>query len=130
MHVNSLRNGVAALCVMALGACAAGEGTTVVTGQKRPAISTDQVTLYTQAPQASYDTIALVNASSANGWTDQQSLDYAIEELKSQAAAVGANGVIMGQPGSQSGGFIMIDDIAYPYNEQTVSGSAIYLVNR
>ncbi|MFO8080793.1 MAG: hypothetical protein R6V07_10835 [Armatimonadota bacterium] len=126
MHANSLRNGIAALCVMALGACA--EGTTVVTGQKRPAISADQVTLYTQAPQASYETIALVNASSANGWTDQQSLDYAIEELKSQAAAVGANGVIIGQPGSQSDGFIMIDDIAYPYKEQTVSGSAIYLL--
>ena len=69
----------------------------------------------------------MVNASSANGWTDQQSVDYAVDELKKQAAAVGANGIIMGQPGSQVGGFVMSGNIAVPYDEQTVSGRAIYV---
>jgi uncharacterized protein YbjQ (UPF0145 family) len=85
------------------------------------------VQLYVEPPKSSYEVIALVNASSASGWTDQQSIDYAIDELKSQAAALGANGVILGQPGSKVGGFVMIEEMAIPYDEQTVSGRAIYV---
>lgn len=118
----------AAISVVALAAisgCA--EGTAVVTGKKRPAIDADQVQLYPTVPQAPYEVIALVNASSGNGWTDQQSIDYAVEELRNQAAAVGANGVILGQPGSQVGGFVMSGNVAIPYDEQTVSGRAIFV---
>ena len=117
---------LAALCsVAAISACA--EGTTVVTGQQRPAISPQQVQLYSTAPQAPYEVIALVRASSGNGWTDQQSVDYAIEELKNQAAAVGANGVILGQQGSQIGGYVASGNVAIPYDEQTISGNAIFV---
>ena len=103
------------------------EGTTVVTGVTRAAISVEQVQLYTQPPQGSYQVIALVNARSGNGWTDQQSIDYAIGELKNQAADVGANGVILSQPSSQTGGFIMTDYALIPYDEQKISGTAIYV---
>lgn len=125
MKTASIKNIVAVLAIAAISGCA--EGTSVVTGQTRSAISPEQVQLYTVAPQTPYEVIALVNASSGNGWTDQQSVDYAITELKNQAAAVGANGVILGQPGSQTGGFIMSENIAIPYSEKTVSGSAIYV---
>ena len=39
--------------------------------------------------------IAIVSASSDSGWNQQQSLDYAVEELKKQAAKVGANAVVL-----------------------------------
>lgn len=113
------------LIVAAISGCA--EGTTVVTGNQRPAISPAQVQMYSAPPQAPYEAIALVRASSGNGWTDQQSVDYAVEELKKQAAAVGANGVILGGQGSQTGGFVMSGNVAIPYDEQTVSGSAIFV---
>lgn len=125
MKSTSIVNMVAVLAIAALAGCA--EGTSVITGQARSAISPELVQLYSEAPQMPYEVIALVNASSGNGWTNQQSVDYAIEELKNQAAAVGANGVILGQPGSQTGGFIMSGSVAIPYDEQTVSGSAIYV---
>jgi uncharacterized protein YbjQ (UPF0145 family) len=83
--------------------------------------------LFSAAPETPYQTIGLVSAKSGDGWTAQQSLDYAIDELKNQAAAVGANGVILGQTGASLGGFIMSEGIAIPYEEQTVSGTAIFL---
>ena len=125
MKTVSIRNMVVVFAIATIAGCA--EGTAVVTGQQRSAISPEQVQLYSEAPQAKYEVIALVNASSGNGWTDQQSVDFAVEELKNQAAAVGANGVILGQPGSQIGGFIMSGYVAIPYDEQTVSGSAIFV---
>jgi len=39
--------------------------------------------------------IAIVKASSDSGWSQQQSLDLAVEELKKQAAKVGANAVVL-----------------------------------
>lgn len=125
MRISSIGMMIAILSVAVISGCA--EGTAVVTGQKRAAISSEQVQLYSEAPKVPYEVIALVNANSGNGWTDQQSIDYAVEELKNQAAAVGANGVILGQPGSQTGGFIMSGNVAIPYDEQTVSGSAIFV---
>jgi hypothetical protein len=121
----SKRTLAAILAIAAITGCA--DGTTVITGERRAAISAEEVQLYSAAPQSQYQVIALVNASSGNGWTDQQSIDYAVEELKNQAGAVGANGVILGQPGSQTGGFVMSGNIAIPYDEQTVSGTAIYI---
>lgn len=122
-----IRNMVAVLAIAAISGCTYAEGTAVVTGQKRAAITPEQVQMYSEAPKTPYEVIALVNSSSGSGWTDQQSVDYAVEELKNQAAKVGANGVILGQPGSQTGGFVMIDNVAYPYDEKTVSGSAIFV---
>ena len=114
------------LAILALSGCA--EGTTVVTGQKRAAIDPAQVQLYATPPGANYEVVGLVNASSANGWNDQQSIDFAVSELKNQAAAVGANGVIIGTPSSRVGGVVMSGNVAIPYDEQTVSGTAIYVL--
>ncbi|WP_375698586.1 hypothetical protein [Pseudophaeobacter sp. TrK17] len=125
MKVISRRNLLAMLAITGVVGCA--EGTTVVTGERRAAISAGEVQLFSAAPKTPYQTIALVNAKSGNGWTSQQSIDYAVDELKNQAAAVGANGVILGQPGSQLGGFVMSGSVAIPYDEQTVSGIAIYI---
>lgn len=57
------------------------------------------------------------------GWTEQGSMDYAVEELKKQAAAIGANGVLINTVGDKGSG---------PYGDisQTVSGEAIYVINK
>ena len=122
--------------VCMLTACASGSA--VVTGTKRPPISPSEVQLYTRAP-ADYEVIGIVKASSEMGWTEQGSIDYAVEELKKQAAAIGANGVLLtvvGErggtsygtyvPNASGGGFFVGGgDVA-----QTVSGEAIYVIGK
>ena len=118
---------------MYLGACAS--GTTLVTGTKRTATNFEQVKIY-QVPPANYEVIARVEASSEMGLTDQQSLDFALEEVKKQAAKVGANGVILNAVGKEStggfgnffsngygGGFFVGGD-SYA---QKISGTAVYV---
>ena len=119
--------------VLYLGACAS--GTTLVTGTKRTATNFEQVRIY-QVPPANYEVIARVEASSEMGLTDQQSLDFALEEVKKQAAKVGANGVILNAVGKEStggfgnffsngygGGFFVGGDSF----AQKISGTAVYV---
>ena len=106
--------------VFVLAACAS--GSVVITGSKRPPISPSEVQLYSRAP-ATYEVIGIVKASSEMGWTEQGSMDYAVEELKKQAAAIGANGVIVTTVGDK--GSLSYGDIS-----QTVSGEAIYVSNK
>ncbi|CUH46482.1 hypothetical protein [Ruegeria atlantica] len=130
MKIASVRSAVLVLGIAIAAACTNATGTTVVTGKQRPAIDPAQVQLYSSKPQTQHEVIALVKADSSSGWSDQQSMDYAVAELKNQAASVGANGVILGQTGSQTGGFVMIDNVAYPYDEQVVSGTAIFVAGQ
>ena len=51
-------------------------------------------TILTEMPEGA-EVIAIVKASSDSGWTQQDSLDYAVDELKKQAAKVGANAVVL-----------------------------------
>lgn len=107
------------MLICMLTACAS--GSVVVTGTKRPPISPTEVQLYTRAP-VGYEVIGLVKASSEMGLTEQGSINYAIEELKKQAAAVGANGVLLaavGERGTSHGDAV-----------QTVSGEAIYVISK
>ena len=81
--------GIAILC---LAGCA--YGSAIVTGQVRPPVSPEQVTLYLEPP-AEFEVIGLVNASSQAGMGKQGSVDYAVRELKAQAGKIGANGVLL-----------------------------------
>ena len=70
-------------------------GSALVVGQTRPAIEDySSVKILTEMPDGA-EQIAIVKASSHMGWNQQQSLDYAVEELKKQAAKVGANAVVI-----------------------------------
>ena len=76
-----------------LAGCASGSA--LVTGQTRPAIEDHTtVSILTEMPEGA-ERIAIVKASSDSGWTQQGSLDYAVDELKRQAAKVGANAVVL-----------------------------------
>lgn len=113
---------------LALTGCAS--GSSILVGEAREPIASEKVRLYIEPPEL-YDPIALVNASSDAGLTKQGSIDYAIDELKKQAAKLGANGVLLETTGSNNS--VMLGgqgtDYLYliPISEQTVSGQAIYV---
>ncbi len=83
--------------ILALAAVLAGcaSGSAIVTGKTRPAIEDHTtVTILTEMPEGA-ERIAIVKASSDMGLTQQMSVDFAVEELKKQAAKVGANAVVL-----------------------------------
>ncbi|WP_405226025.1 hypothetical protein [Lentisalinibacter sediminis] len=70
-------------------------GSALVTGDPRSAIEDHtEVRILTEMPDEAQQ-IAVVKASSDSGWTQQNRLDYAVDELKKQAAKVGANAVVL-----------------------------------
>ena len=105
-------------------------GTALVTGTTRTAINPDKVKLYLQPP-AEYEVVAIVKASSDAGWTAQGSQDYAVQELKNQAAQLGANGVLLGATSTTTsavvGGYGTGAMYAIPVEAEVVSGQAIYV---
>jgi len=109
-------------------ACAS--GSYILTGQQRQPIQPTGVKLYT-SPPSNYEVIAIVNASSDAGWTEQGSQDYAVEELKKQAAKLGANGVLLMATGETSsttvGSYGNGMLFAIPVTAKTISGKAIYV---
>ena len=116
------------LSIFMLHSCAT--GTALVTGTERTPINPDAVKLYLKEPSR-YEVVAIVKASSDAGWTAQGSQDYAVEELKNQAAKLGANGVLLGSTGEKTslavGGYGSNMMYAIPVDAQTVSGHAIYV---
>jgi hypothetical protein len=70
--------------------------------------------------------IALVQASSDSGWNEQQSVDYAIVELKKQAAKVGANTVVIDATDTTLQVLTVGTDV-YSSNAQVVKGMAVFV---
>ncbi|MEE2672444.1 MAG: hypothetical protein VX466_01530 [Myxococcota bacterium] len=77
------------------------------------------------------DDAGLVNASSDAGFTAQQSMDYAVEELKNQAAKIGANGILLQGTGLDTSTTVGGYGTGYVYSvassTHTISGIAIYI---
>ncbi|MDG2107392.1 MAG: hypothetical protein P8J74_01905 [Woeseiaceae bacterium] len=70
-------------------------GSALLTGQVRSAIEDyNTVIILTEMPEKA-EQIAIVRASSGMGLTQQRSLDYAVDELKKQAAKFGATAVVI-----------------------------------
>ena len=65
-------------------------------GPARPPISPAAVRIY-EIPPRHYDQIAIINSSAETTWLfpDRGSLDEAIADLRTEAARVGANGVLL-----------------------------------
>jgi hypothetical protein len=120
------------LLIAAVAGCATATGSAIVTGERRPPVAPETVRLYASAP-AEFETIAIVKASSDSGWTEQDDVDYAVEELKKQAAKVGANGVLVEAAGTETQGTVAIPMygggfIAVPSQAATVQGRAIFVL--
>lgn len=127
-----VKNLITLLLAITLVACAS--GSSIVTGIKRTPLTPNQVKLYTEPHTKKYEVIGIVNASSDAGWTEQSSVDYAVEELKIQAAKLGANGVLLGATGETTstivGGYGSGYIYSIPVTSKTVSGKAIYVKRR
>jgi hypothetical protein len=88
----------------AIAGCASAP-TQVVTGTVRPPISPNDVKIYSHPPPV-FEEVAMLDASthSVFGTGGQKSIDAVIQQLKEQAAKLGANGIIFeGFQDSQSG---------------------------
>ena len=128
MGTLNTKNIFVSLLAISLVACASGSA--IVTGVKRTPLDPSQVKLYAESP-AKYEVIGIVNASSDAGWTEQESQDYAVQELKNQAAKLGANGVLLVSTGDKTstiiGGQGTSFVYAIPVTAKTVSGKAIFV---
>ena len=129
MFIQSRTFRLVTLSTFALFLTACASGSAIVTGNVRPATDPASVKLYLKEPRR-YDIIGLVNASSDSGWTEQDDVNYAIAELKKQAAKIGANGVLLTATGEKtytvvggSGGAIW----SAPVTAKTISGTAIFV---
>jgi tetrahydromethanopterin S-methyltransferase subunit F len=101
-----MKNSLLALLLIVAG-CATGSH--IVTGNARPAISPDAVKVYSIAP-ANSEVVGIVSAGiEASG---QWATDKTVEELKKQAALIGANGLLLG-------------GVSQAQNSQTSYGTAI-----
>ena len=104
-----------------------------MTGSTRAPIDYGQVRIYLEPP-AEFEVIGLVSASSDSGWTEQGSVNYAIDELKKQAAKLGANGVLLVSSGEKTttvvGGHGTGYLYAVPVTAKTVQGKAIFIKGR
>ncbi|MDD3310483.1 MAG: hypothetical protein PHY69_11070 [Dysgonamonadaceae bacterium] len=78
-------------------------GSTIVTGTKKSPISSDEVKIYLDPP-AEYESIGLIEVSSGIVFSRQAAMNEAMKEIKSKAAKIGANGVLLTNTGSKSGG--------------------------
>jgi hypothetical protein len=107
-----------------LTACASGSA--IVTGTTRAPVALESVKIYLEPPQK-FEVIGLVNATSDAGWTDQDSLDYAVAELKKQASKLGANGVLLVSSGETVTGFVSGGSYAIPVTGKTAQGKAIFV---
>ncbi len=112
-------------------------GSALVTGDTRNPIEDHQtVRILTEMPSGAIE-IARVKASSEMGWNQQDRLDYAVEEIKKQAAKVGANAIvisetetskgIMGVPSVTGGG--TSGTSIYTTESEVVQGIAIWISN-
>lgn len=112
---------------LAFVACASGNA--LVTGTQRPATSPESVVLYTETPEK-YEVIGIVTASSDATGSAQTDLNYAVAELKKQAAKIGANGILLQDVSSSNSGGVFISGVFVSETKQNVSGKAIYVFDK
>jgi len=93
------------LAVVLAVACATSH---VMIGKARPPIPPDEVQIYQRPPTVPYEEIARLDTSSQGtfSFTAQRKTDAVIKRLKSEAAKLGANGVLLEGIGDEASGSI------------------------
>lgn len=76
--------------------CSCISGAVVITGEERPPTDPTGVKIYFSRPDKA-ESIGLVRSSGIAGFAQQQDYDNALNELKEQAAKIGANGIVLNQ---------------------------------
>jgi hypothetical protein len=95
------------LAIMALTAAACAPSSHILVGTPRPAISPEEVKVYTTPPPQAQQ-IALLDAHSDTVFVPggQKAIDKVIARLKAQAAQLGANGIVLGDIADRQTGAI------------------------
>jgi hypothetical protein len=130
---------IAAIVLVAALSAGCASSSKVMLGQARPAIDPAQVRVYRTAPAGSLE-IAQLESKSAVGFGTQGQTDAAVARLKREAAALGANGVVLvgvgssgspvgmsvgaGSYGRHSGGGL---SMGIPTTQKQAAGVAIYV---
>jgi hypothetical protein len=119
------------LFVVAIVLAGCADGSALITGQTRNVIEDHtSVRILTAMPEGA-EMIAIVKASSDAGWTQQESLDYAVDEIKRQAAEVGANAIVL--TGTETSGGISgipVDGggtLIFSYDVEVIEGLAVWI---
>lgn len=122
-----------------LAGCTFTDSSHVLVGDARDPIDPSAVRIY-HKPPANYEEIALVSSEAEHGLTSDQALtNAALEEIKKEAAKLGANGVLLQRIGNQVTG--SSTTVAAPYNsgyaygvgttttstKKVIQGTAIYV---
>ena len=81
------------VCVFTLAGCIA-TGSSIVVGTVRPETKPEAVKVLLKPP-ANYETIGLVEALGYDSGDKQTTTDLALNELKAQAAKLGANAILL-----------------------------------
>jgi len=106
-------------------------GSTITTGDVRPAIDPTKVKIYLDPP-LKYETIGLVEASNKVVVSRQAAQDGVVNELKKQAAKVGANGVLLVNTGTTTSIKTSVYSSGFIYsstsNTMTGQGRAIFVI--
>lgn len=93
-------------------------GSALITGNVRPIIEDYNVVKLLNEMPNNAEKIALIKASSGLGLTQQKNLDLAVDELKRQAAKVGAPAVVITERGVIPSNRIQVE---------IIQGIAIYI---
>ncbi|PYL46751.1 MAG: hypothetical protein DMF40_11205, partial [Verrucomicrobia bacterium] len=115
-----LRLSVAILAAFLFASC----GTNVtMLGPARPAISPAAVRIY-QVPPRHYEQIAIINSSAGTTWIfpNRDSLDEAFADLRNEAAALGANGVLLQEVYDQPVGGLSVGGGGFGYGHHGFYG--------
>lgn len=115
-----LRLSVVILASFLLASC----GTNVtMLGPARPPISPAAVRIY-QVPPRHYQQIAIINSSAGTTWIfpNRDSLDEAFADLRSEAAALGANGVLLQEVYDQPVGALSVGGAGFGYGHHGFYG--------
>jgi hypothetical protein len=94
----------------------------IIFGQVRPAISPGAVRVY-QVPPRHFERIAIIDSPAGTSWIfpDRPSIDLGISRLRDQAAALGANGILLQRVYDVSAGGLAIGGGGFGY-----SGNSFY----
>lgn len=103
--------------------CSCATGAVIVTGKTRPPIDPEKVQVLAEYP-TKYEIIGIVTASSGSGWDTTGDYEYAKEELKKQAAKIGANAVVIETIGKET---VYFPDSYTASSEHSLTGKALLI---
>jgi len=96
-------------------------------GQARPPISPDEVQVYTRPPPVPYEEIARLHTASSGSFsfTAQGKTDAVITRLKTEAAKLGANGVLLEGMSDRTSGSVGTGGGTESYSGRSAVGGGV-----